>query len=123
MSDLLLLCVRKNYIMAESIVIFAFVGVGIDKVINQILHQIGIAIRYKKELGSLEHVVTDIQPIINQIQRYRLTLNRKNGIPTSQCYNKASTINIWLKKLDLLLRQASEMVQQCTIAPRYNVIF
>lgn len=115
-------CVRENYIMAEAIFVSGFVGVGIEKVINQILHQIGIAIRYKKELGSLESLVKDIQPIINQIQRYRPALNRKNGIPSSRCYDKASAVNIWLQKLDLLLRQASEMVQQCTIAPRYNVI-
>lgn len=107
--------------MAEAVIISGFVGVGIDKVVSQILHLIGTAVRYKQELGSLQRLVTDIPPIIQQIQRYRPALNRKNGIPNSQCYQRASAVSIWLNKLDLLLRQASELVHQCTL-PRYQFI-
>lgn len=107
--------------MAEAVIIAGFVGLGIDNVVSQILHLIGVAVRYKQELGSLQRLLTDIPPIIQQIQRYRPALNRKNGIPNSQCYQRASAVSIWLNKLDLLLRQASELVHQCTL-PRYQFI-
>ena len=56
-------------------------------------------------------------PIIGQIQQYRLVLNRRRGISISQSHItiKASAMNEWLKKMDSLLRKASAMAQECTI--------
>lgn len=106
---MLCLCLRENHIMDD--LVSAFIGVGVDKTITQILQHISIAIHYRRELDSLANLLRSIQPLINQIQQYRPALNRKNGIPTSQCYRKASAVNGWLRKMDGLLRQALELVQ------------
>jgi Leucine-rich repeat (LRR) protein len=101
-----------------------FIGVSIDVAIHHIFHHVSIALRCKEELNSLRDLVMRIEPIIKQIQQYRLALNRKRGIPISQrdINMKASAVNEWLKKLDNLLRKASTMAQECTIA-RYDLIY
>jgi len=95
--------------------------VGIQMAIDQILHHINIAVRCSKEVSSLKDVVIRIEPIISHIQKYRLEINRMRGISSSQSDNNVSAVNVWLKHLDALLLQASQMAQQCTISS-YNII-
>ena len=85
-------------------IVSGFVGVGIDMMIKQILHHLNIMVHCRRELASLKDPVMKIEPIISQIQQYRLAINMKRK-------DKASVINGWLKELDGLLQQASEMVQ------------
>jgi len=91
----------------------AFIGVGIDKVIEEIIDRIKIAVRCRKKLASLKDLVTKIKPIVEQIQEYRPAINKKKK-------DKVSAVSGWLKHLDALLQEASEMTQRCTI-PTYNV--
>jgi len=100
-----------------------FIGVSIEVAVHQIFHHVSIALRCKEELNSLKDLVMRIEPIIRQIQQYRLALNKKRGIPIAQrdINIKASAVNDWLKKMDSLLRKASTMVQECTI-PTYDLI-
>jgi hypothetical protein len=82
-------------------------GVGLDMAIRKILYNINIALRCNKELASLKDLVMSIQPILTQIQQYRLELNTKKGISTFQIDNKAAAVSEWLKKLDGPLQQAA----------------
>lgn len=114
------MCYIDNQIMGDPVV-SGFIGAGIDNKTTLILHHISInGVSCTEELESLKNLVIRIQPIITQIQQYRPTLNRNNGICTSQCFNQASTVSSWLRKLDVLLRQALEVVQRCAI-PKYKV--
>eukprot|EP00253_Pinus_taeda_P034708 PITA_34708 len=69
-----------------------FIGVGIDRAIQQILDHINIAVRCRKEMASLKDLVMKIKPIVNEIQLYRAAINRKRK-------DKASAVNGWLKSL------------------------
>ena len=90
--------------MADIGFIPGFIGVGID-----------IAIPCRKELSTLQDVVREIEPIITHIQQYHLQINKKRGISTSHSHNNVSVVNVWLKRLDALLLQTSQMAQQCTV--------
>jgi Leucine-rich repeat (LRR) protein len=98
-----------------------FIGVGLDISIRQILYHINMALRCNTELASLKDLVISIQPILAQIQQYRLELSTKKGNSTSQSNNTAVAVNDWLKKLDGPLQQASEVVMHCT-EPRCDII-
>ena len=54
-----------------------FIGVGIDKAIQQILDRISIAVRCRKEMVSLRDLVMKIEPIVKQIHKYRQAINKK----------------------------------------------
>jgi disease resistance protein RPS2 len=105
--------------MADPGFVSGFVGVGIEMAVNHILGHIKIALRCKKQLISLRDLVLRIQPVVTQIQQYRLALNRRE-ILISQSNIKASAVNEWLKKLDSILLQASTMAQECTV-PRCDL--
>ena len=91
-----------------------FTGVGIDKAIQQILDRISIAVRCRKEMVSLRDLVMKIEPIVKQIHKYRQAINKKKK-------DKVSAVSGWLKDLDALLQEASEMARCCTI-PTCNVV-
>jgi hypothetical protein len=78
--------------------------VGIDKVIQQILHLINIVVHCKKELASLKYLLMKIKPKIKQIQKYHWAINKKKK-------DGVSSISGWFKYLDALLQEASEMTQ------------
>ena len=100
-----------------------FIGVSIDFAIQQIFHHVNIALHCKEELRSLRDLVSRIEPVINDIQQYRLALNRKRGIPISKgdINMKPSAVNDWLKRMVSLLRKASAMARDCT-TPSYDLI-
>jgi len=104
-------------IMGDPGFVSGFIGVSIDVAVHNIFHHVRIALRCKEELNSLRDLLMRTEPIIRQIQQYRLSLNKKRGIPISQrdINMKASAVNEWLKKLDGLLRKASTMAQDCSI--------
>lgn len=91
-----------------------FIGVVVDKAIQEILDRIDIAVRCRKELASLKDLVMKIEPIVKQIQRYRQPINKKRK-------DKVSAVSGWLKHLNALLQEASEMARRCTI-PTCNVV-
>lgn len=76
-----------------------FIGVGIDKAIQQILDRIKIAVRCNDELASLKVLVMKIVPVVKEIQQCRQAINRNKK-------DKASAVNGWLTELDGLLQQA-----------------
>jgi len=104
--------------MADPGLVPGFIGVAIQMGINQFLHHFNIAVRCRKELSALKDVVIRIEPIISHIQQYRLEINRKRATSTSLTDNNVSAVNKWLKDLDALILQASQMAQQCTISSR-----
>ena len=67
------LCYIENQIMV-GVLVSGFIGVGVDKIITQIIHHIRNAIQYRNELGSLANLVRSIQPLIGHIQQYRPVL-------------------------------------------------
>jgi hypothetical protein len=107
--------------MADPGFLSGFIGVGIDIAINQILHHVGIAVSCNKELDSLRDLVTTIEPIVTDIHRCRLELNRRRGTSTAGSDINASAINSWATDLQSLLQRALTVVQKCSI-PRYAVI-
>lgn len=106
--------------MADPGFVPGFIGVGIQMAVDQILHHINIAVRCREELSALRDVVIRIEPIVRDIQQYRLEINRRRRISTSHSDNNVSAVNLWLQKLDALLLQASQMAEQCTIS-RFNI--
>jgi hypothetical protein len=92
------LIISKN--MYDPGFVYGFIGVGIDKVIQHILHCINIAVRCKKELASLKDLLMKIEPNIKQIHKYRWEINKKKKY-------KVSSISEWFKDLDSLLQEAS----------------
>lgn len=102
--------------MADPGFVPGFIGVGIQMAVDQILHHINIAVRCRKELSALGDVVREIEPIVRDIQQYRLEINRRRRISTSHSDNNVSAVNLWLQNLDALLLQASQMAEQCTIS-------
>jgi hypothetical protein len=100
--------------MPDPCFLSGFIGVGIDKAIQQILDRISIAVHCRKEMVSLRDLVMKIEPIVKQIHKYRQAINKKKK-------DKVSAVSGWLKDLDALHQQASEMARRCTI-PTCNVV-
>jgi len=99
--------------MADPGFVAGLIGVGIQMTIDQILRHINIALRCRKVLAALKDKLMRIEPIIKEIQLCRLALNQHK--------DDASTVNKWLKELQALLKQASEIVHRCTI-PTWDVV-
>jgi len=107
--------------MAHPDFLNGFISVGIDMAISQILYHVGIAVSCNKELVSLGALVTTIEPMVTDIHRCRLELNRRRGTSTAGSDINASAINTWATDLQSLLQRALTLVQKCSI-PRYAVI-
>lgn len=57
--------------MADPGFVSGFIGLGIDRIIDQIIDRINIAVRCQKEMASLKDLVVKIKRIITEIQQYR----------------------------------------------------
>ena len=91
--------------MADPGFLPGFIGVGIDMAITQIIHHVGIAVSRKRELESLRDLVMTIEPMVTQIHRCRMELNRRRGTSTagSDIIN-VSEINGCIRNLHELLQ-------------------
>ncbi|GLJ28788.1 hypothetical protein SUGI_0567570 [Cryptomeria japonica] len=94
-----------------------FVGYAIQLAGDQIIHQINIAIRCRKELDALKVLLPRIQKMNMELQEYRRVLS-SGKVSTSPHHPLPSTVNSWLNELNALLEEASDLAQHCTI-PSY----
>ncbi|GLJ27013.1 hypothetical protein SUGI_0529390 [Cryptomeria japonica] len=98
-----------------------FIGYAIQLAGNQIIHHINVAVRCRKELDALKLLLPRIEAMNVELQEYRKALN-SGKLSTSPHHPLPSTVNSWLNELNLLLEEASDLAQHCSV-PSYSRLF
>lgn len=95
------------------------IGVLIDRAVQVIEGHIKIALCCRKELGILENLVKEIQPINMEIQQYGIAIRQSQG----DLVNKIEpvTVNNWLQALNRIIEDAIKIVHKCQV-PAYNMV-
>ncbi|GLJ28843.1 hypothetical protein SUGI_0568400 [Cryptomeria japonica] len=106
--------------MGEPGFITGFAGYAIRQAWDQIIHHINIAIRCKKELDALKLLFPRIQAMNVELQEYRKALN-SGKMSTSPHHPLPSTVNSWLNELNVLLEEASDLAQHCTVRSYFHL--
>ncbi|GLJ11728.1 hypothetical protein SUGI_0175540 [Cryptomeria japonica] len=109
--------------MGDPGFVSGLIGVGITVALTEISERIKLAVHCKKELHKLEDYLKNVAPLNTAIQRYRTHLKLGQIVSHETQTLRPPAMNEWLKKLDSLVRQATEVAEQCCIRlPNYNVI-
>ncbi|XP_059072680.1 probable disease resistance protein At1g61310 isoform X2 [Cryptomeria japonica] len=109
--------------MGDPGFVSGLIGVGITVALKELSECIKLAVYCKKELQKLEDYLNNIAPLNTAIQRYRTRLKLGQIVSHDTETLRPPAVNEWLKKLNSLVRQATEVAEQCCIRlPTYNVI-
>ncbi|GLJ28844.1 hypothetical protein SUGI_0568410 [Cryptomeria japonica] len=93
------------------------IGYAIHSAASRVIEYINVAMGCRKELDALKVLLLKIQSMNMEMQQYRNALNSAK-VSCSLPF----TVNIWMRELNALLEEASDLAHHCTIRPSCHLI-